>query len=300
VINPKDVTLPTDKKFKWYEWDKAPEDLRIAAEFIHVYKNKATGKDEMLTSFIEEDRKNNCTTKIAAIDLNNDGVCGLAIVSEGENCCGRLGCTYGFYENGGLLNTGKSVSDEMVPAKNGVMGANQSFLFELIQTTGITVDKNEITKLFTYDKSKSVQAATPVIPSNLTGGINPEELGKLMLKALQTNNKNLWESCVHPTYESRDPKHRQTTIDEFNKIKDEFEAMGISDWTKTSFSRVTFERCDQCAPPGEKWLRQLMVEFWYKGKEFLCVVGFTPVITYKGKYFVGSNYIHDVKRNINK
>jgi hypothetical protein len=118
-----------------------------------------------------------------------------------------------------------------------------------------------------------------------------------MLKALQTNNKKLWAGCIHPTYDlEKDPQRRQRVIDQFDEIRADFEAKGISDWNKVTFSRSVADVCDRCAAPGEKWLSELVVEFWYQGREFLCKISFTPAMTYKGKYYVGRNYDHAMIR----
>lgn len=300
TIDPKYVTLPTDKEFKWYPWSDAPEDIKTAARFCRVKDAKRTLYDEI------EDYLGmpGYEVGIAVIDLDNDGICGLVAEFATPTMNLIRGFSNNFCENGGIKTIVADSYINIKPSVNGIRSASSGKQYPLMVNTYISLtaaQKKQLEQLFTYDKTKATaqpQIITPAIPADLTGGTTPEELGKQLLKALQTNNKKLWASCIHPTYQkSKFTDSRQETVNEFDKIRESFEAKGITDWSKTSLSRVTFTRCDQCAPPGEKWLSQMLVEFWYKGKEFLAVVGFTAVHTYKGKYFVGSNYIWDMKRN---
>lgn len=164
-INPKDVTLSTDKVFKWYDWNKAPEYLKVASGYIHTFRNRQTLKDEILIDKIEEFIKYECKVKIAAVDLDGNGIAGIAIFAEeGSACCGSRGCTLRLYDNGGLTTVDLGTDEVVIPAINGVTASTGRF-FPLKSNTGIIVDEKEIMKLFTYDKTKHKQAASEINPT---------------------------------------------------------------------------------------------------------------------------------------
>jgi hypothetical protein len=286
TIDPKYVTLSTDTVFKWFSWADAPEDIRIATKSCLTFIPGKRLSDEI------EDHlaKSGNSISIAALDLDNDGICGLAIELSGPLDCTSRGCQLQFYDNGGVKMYQLGQDFDSRPMKNAVRAStgrsipiiNNSF------SKASTAEVARVEKLFTYDANKAKNAKPAIIiPANLTGGSNPEELGKLLLKALQTNNKNLWASCVHPLANVKyQVDVRQMAIDQFDRIRKYFVESGISQWNLVKFSRVKYESCDPCAPPGEKWLRSFVVEFGYKSNEFIGGLSISPVWTYKGKYFV--------------
>lgn len=163
IINPKDVTHPADKEFKWVEWKKAPEALKNATRNIHMYTDNKTQKDVLLCDKIKEYLEDTVAgtipayVQIAAIDLNNDGIYGIAVSVSGSMWCGTAGCTFELYENGGLLTVNLGTDYGPNPASNGVKASNGRF-FPLVANNRINVDTKEITTLFTYDKAKQKNA----------------------------------------------------------------------------------------------------------------------------------------------
>lgn len=160
-IDPEYVTLFYDEDFKWYKWDKAPEDLKKAARFIHNYTDVQTSKEVTMFDQIQEHLESECKVQIAAVDLDGDGVCGLAIFSEGSSCCGTLGCMFALYENGGLKTVELGTDNFVLPARNGVEASTGHF-FPLIRKTEIPGDKKKITELFTYRKPNKTVPNTQV------------------------------------------------------------------------------------------------------------------------------------------
>lgn len=126
-INPKDVTFSSAKAFKWYDWDKAPEDLKIAAGFITTYKNTQTQKYETLKSEILQNIESNCKVRIASVDLDEDGICSLAVSSAGSACCGTSGCMFELFDNGGVLSVDLRHTDDVNPVQGGVKAKTGRF-----------------------------------------------------------------------------------------------------------------------------------------------------------------------------
>ena len=65
----------------------------------------------------------------------------------------------------------------------------------------------------------------------LTGGATPEALGHLILRALQTNNKKLWISCIHPDIGTATPYDIAGIMDsytnQFDRARKYFEEHGM-------------------------------------------------------------------------
>lgn len=130
---------------------------------------------------------------------------------------------------------------------------------------------------------------TPLNVSKLIGGSTPEELGKTILKALKTNNKDLWMNCLHPTATT----YRNLSERRFKEFREWLEEDGVSDWTSVNFSRVTYNKTgfiasnDNGEVNGEQVRRVFVIEFTYKNKEFLGGLGSMTIETYKGgNYFI--------------
>lgn len=275
------VTLPNDKAFKWYEWDKAPDDLKVAAGYLNMYTNRNTGKLATLLEYIQVRIKEGCTVKIAAIDLDNDGVCGLIVNTAGMYCCGTAGCGFEVYDNGGLKTVNVDVTrDDLVPAKNGITLNRQ--LFPLIFNNQIQVDSKKITALFTYDvvKAKDVKA---IDLQSFVGGKTPEELGKVLLRALKTNDKNLWIHCLHPDLETIYPGggRTQAISESFDRVRNGLIRYGLTDWSLAQFSRVTYDTYDNGLHAVD-----FKLEFTYKNGEFVAGVAIPSTIQFKGKYYL--------------
>lgn len=122
----------------------------------------------------------------------------------------------------------------------------------------------------------------------LLGGKTPAELGKILLKALKTNDQKLWNSCIHPTEE----RYRDLCKQQFQRIKNILEEKGLISWPLVNFSRVTYSKeymgsQDNGVVSDEQVRRYFVIEFTYKNKEFLGGIGKMTIETYKkGNYFI--------------
>lgn len=276
-IDPKSVTLSSDKVFKWYNWNQAPEALKNAARYIHTYKNTSTNEDVTLADQIAGFLNDKADVQIAAVDLDGNGVSGLAVYAEGSVWCGTGGCHFGLYDNGGLSIVDLSTDRDPLPAKSGVLSASKRF-FPLRENTQISPDRAEMTRLFSYEKSKII----PPLPSGkLLGGTTPFELGRLLLKAFQTNDRQLWSSCIHP---ATSDEFKRALMMRFDEWRQDFTGSGVENWKLTTFSRAGFEAKTE---GGEKIADSFAFEFYYNNREFIGTLMLCRASTYKGKnYFI--------------
>jgi hypothetical protein len=286
-IDPKYVTLSADKKFKWYKWEQAPKDFKNAARTITTKAGKS------LLSVIDECYKYpDPNVEIAAVDLDGDGICGLAVFLQSSGWCGTAGCHFELYDNGGMTTVDLGSDIEVKPSKHGVVASTGRF-FPLIANTQLSADghtQNKLTSLYTYDATKRSAAAPKV--GLLVGGATPEELGKLVLKALKTNDKQLWSSCIHPNLEKdyKVPDSRQFLIDNFRRLRNGLVEQGITQWGLVEFGRVTFRNYHPNDGTGIKYASEIKIEFTYKNKEYIGVILISSAKTYQGKYFLTSGF----------
>lgn len=140
----------------------------------------------------------------------------------------------------------------------------------------------------TYRSAGMVGEEKPIVDLKLVGGSNPEELGKNLLKALQTNNLQLWVDCLHPIQ----TKYRSLCEFRFQQNRDRLEGDGISNWNQIKFSRVTYSKegfggDDGGIVKGEQVRRNFIIEFTYDNGNYLGRIGAMTIETYKhGKYFL--------------
>jgi len=269
-IDPKHVTLSTDKDFRWYKWNKAPEDLKTATRFVHTYTNRDTRKEVTLYEEISK-KVGSCEAEVAFIDLNEDGIAGIA-VSYGGNCCGTLGCSYDIFENGGLLTTGSDNAHGLSPARNGIK-INDGEFVKLVSNPAINSNP-ELARPFAYSKSKNNKPNIPTSEKR-TGAPTPPELGRVLLNALKTNNKKLWISCIHP---ETDENFTKMITDRLDEWREDFMGRGIEKWNLVTFSRVIYTPRTE---NGEKKADNFAVEFYYNNKEFLGTFHLCAAKTYK-------------------
>lgn len=281
-INPKDVTLPLFKAFKWYTWQNAPEYVKIASKYIK------TGESTSLLNDIKEMLDGKCEVKIAVTDLNNDGIAGLTVqASDCSCCCGTGGCIYGLYENGGLLTVDLRLTDEVMPADNGVRASTGRF-FPLKREVHIYGDEVEMRKLFTYNQPN--REPTPNNDGQLIGGTTPDELGRLIFKAIKNNDRKLYKALIHPHPNEDDVSKIEKN---FDMLREGFPERGLTEWNLMKFSRVTFSKDisgwthDNGTNNGEQVRRAFQVEFTYKN-DFVGTIGSMTIVTYKDKYFIYS------------
>lgn len=284
-VSADNVTSSKDNNFKWYDWNSVPQSLKIAASQITCSPGNA------LIDNIRYYLKEGIEVKIAAIDLNSNGIAGIAFKIAGPCSESVLGCRFGIWEDGGtktceltLLKYG-----EPRPSENGIIDGKGEF-DSLISNESIPDDKKRLLlKLFQYSKAKISSVTIPQQDISPTGGLTPEELGRLIFKAIKTNNQKLYNSCIHP-HPSDD--NREKIMLDLARIREEFEEQGITDWNLAAFSRVTFslnptfgER-DGGVKNGEQVRRDFTIEFTYNNQEFLGRIEGATIVTFNKKYFV--------------
>ena len=285
AINPKDVTHPTDKQFRWYKWQSSPDYLKIATNQITDSYGKAFS--ETINFYLN----NKDDIYIAAIDLDNDGVAGIVFKTSGKCSESTFGCRFGLWENGGaktvqlgFLNLG-----EPIPSTDGIIVGNGDF-DPLIDNNAISSTyKTSLSSVFKYSKIEVQEPpASNLVDASLVGGTTPEELGKILLKAVKTNNKSLYKACVHP----KPNRTIDETAENFDLLRESFPEQGLTNWSLVKFSRVTFTKDgpmtnDGGTRNGEQVRRNFDIEFTYNN-EFAGVIESSTIVTYKGKYFVFS------------
>lgn len=133
---------------------------------------------------------------------------------------------------------------------------------------------------------------TATTEGQLIGGSTPDVLGRLIIKAVKTNDKKLYKALIHPH-----PNNDDASLIEknFDMIREALPENGLSDWTLIKFSRVTFVKDigggytndGGTAINGEQVRRAFTIEFSYKS-EFIGNIGSMTIVTYRGKYFIFS------------
>lgn len=138
----------------------------------------------------------------------------------------------------------------------------------------------------TASKPKAVETPAraeekPVKTTHLLGGNTPEELGKILLKALQNNDIDTWKRCIHP---EREESNQQLIMKRFRDVIDRLEQHGLTDWSAVRFSRVMFERNDN---NNRKVASAFTIEFTYK-QDFIGHIWFWSVATFQHQntYFI--------------
>jgi len=158
-----------------------------------------------------------------------------------------------------------------------------------------TEDKKREIKRYTFEEYYNLQKTgklnkttenTTTSTQNLLGGKTQIELAQILLKALQTNNKETWLKCLHP---KAPEDERQGLVErKFKETREKFSGLGVINWSLVKFSRAIFT-------PDQKWtfddgsnekLNILKVEFYYNNKEYIGLVGNFSIVTFEGKYFI--------------
>ncbi|WP_420149110.1 hypothetical protein [Spirosoma sp.] len=171
------------------------------------------------------------------------------------------------------------------PASNnqGILG--ESGQQEYFTNTSLFFDK-------TYEaflkETKQTVTVSNLASTNNTGRLgadSPEELAKLLLKCLKTNDKATWMRCLHPddTVETDD-----VSANKFDRHREMLTSEGITNWSSVQFSRLTYP----LRPMGgskvdpNKTVPFSSVEFTYKNEEFVGVVKMGTFSFYEGKWLV--------------
>ncbi|MDQ7949776.1 MAG: hypothetical protein REI93_13070, partial [Pedobacter sp.] len=143
-----------------------------------------------------------------------------------------------------------------------------------------------LAQLFKYSRTAvSTQGNIKIYPG---GGKTPDELGRILLTALKTNNKALWNQSIHPY----DKKYEDFNKQAFDKFRKKLEQSGVADWTQVKFSRVTYNTQtfsgtnDEGQVRGEQVYRNFTIEFTYKS-EFVGGIGKMTILSVlKNKYYI--------------
>lgn len=114
---------------------------------------------------------------------------------------------------------------------------------------------------------------------SLVGGSTPENLGEILLKALQTNDKNLWNNCLHPDLDLDEKFNSES----FHRVRNFLIQEGITKWDLVEFSRVVYQTYTKGLS-----LADFKLEFLYKNKEFIGALFIPSVKLYEKKYFINN------------
>ena len=158
--------------------------------------------------------------------------------------------------------------------------------------------KTEITRLFTYgtatvtgiqktplNKNSKTAPALAKRPTSkaLAGGATVEQLGMQVVKALKTNDKKLWMACIHPDIGSvapyNDPAILDSYAEDFERMRQYFETHGVAQWDKLTYSITSFDYTS-----SDKIIN-IEIQFYYKNKEYICIVHYGSARKYKGRYY---------------
>ena len=275
---------------------KLPSNDEAIGEIVHLNisneeKNSIIQKSGLMltendTLYIDKDNNQPYESAINVIDLNEDGE--YEIVVWKHNRMGPSGSSEftiyyksssGEYRNI-LSNYGFPIMTEVKNNNfNTIIIGGPGFRYPELFWNG---------NKYVFLRTISMEPKKPVDVSKLVGGSTPDELGRILLKALKTNNKQLWMNCMLPDNE----KYGALCEQEFKRIRDKLEQKGLTDWSLVTFSRVTYSKeymssNDNGVVDGEQVRRNFVIEFYYRNKEFIGGIGSMTIQTYKnGNYLV--------------
>jgi hypothetical protein len=129
------------------------------------------------------------------------------------------------------------------------------------------------------------------IQKDWIGGNTPEDLAKILLKALVNNDKQTWAKTVLPlektvAEDNNDyAKWAEWHINKrFDLIRENLIGEGVTNWSLVEFSRVIYQPMTD--DKGMKMASGPTIEFTYKNKEFIGTIGFAIFYSKSGKYYV--------------
>lgn len=118
VFNKAQVATPASGKFIWTDWKKAPQKLKDATKLIQTNDADYPTLYAFIQSVLNGDDKD-AKVELAMIDLNGDGIAGIAVNAASSDWCGSDGCFYDVYDNAGMLCV--STTDyNITPTRNGI------------------------------------------------------------------------------------------------------------------------------------------------------------------------------------
>ncbi len=130
-----------------------------------------------------------------------------------------------------------------------------------------------------------------IVVKDWIGGSTPEELGKILLKALKTNDQKTWAKTVLPIEKDIENDNNNYkawadwhAIKRFELIRDGLEGAGVTNWNLVEFSRVIYSPSK--LSDGSKSAQNPVVEFTYKNKEFVGTFNLVIFYSKNGKFYV--------------
>lgn len=249
--------------FDWILFEDLTPKMKDELKKLDLYEMLAFGAE------------NGCTMVVAPTDLDKNKKPGYAygVLYGGTACCGTLGCSFAVTEEDGkdLFYLETSVC-KVKPTQGGILTSAGRFV------------KLDFSKVKPEEEKKEDTG-------DLLGGKNPEELGKILLKALQTNDLKTWTRCIHPE-QSRD---RDLIIRRFGDVRNKLYQEGVTDWSAIRFSRVTFQ---DKSHDGIKVASGFKIEFTYKKGEFFGSIWFwsASTVTNGNTYYIWAQPDLDLAR----
>ncbi|MCG2615085.1 hypothetical protein LZZ85_12370 [Terrimonas sp. NA20] len=95
----------------------------------------------------------------------------------------------------------------------------------------------------------------------MKGGKTPDELGRILLAAMKSNDVKTWYACI------MEGSLEEVTAS-FKKVREHFTTQGLSDWSKVQFSRVTYSKDSYNTDPERSIFTFYNIEFTYE-KDFI-------------------------------
>lgn len=114
--------------------------------------------------------------------------------------------------------------------------------------------------------------------SNEKGTNTPEELAKRVLDAFKENDFDSYQACIA----TGTPEKKKES---FEFVRKELESRGLTDWSKVTFSRVTYGH-DHAGKGG---LSMFRIEFEY-GSDYWGAFSLNGADEINGKYFLSHAY----------
>lgn len=133
-----------------------------------------------------------------------------------------------------------------------------------------------------YDGTQTSIGKATVVPSAseriMVGGTTPDELGKILITALKSNDKKVWYGCILNATMSQAQERLET-------IRKHLVMDGLTNWSLLKFKRVTYSEVSHNGKVKVGEYRFFHVEFSY-GTEYLGRIECNLIRLHKGKYIV--------------
>lgn len=279
-----------DCGFDWTDWGSVASADKSAMKKIMVSNPGGDSDLGSLFQYITDQIKGGNKIQIARHDFFEKGepgyVLSIAYPSPRAGTKGRVEV----YEDLGklFLTPPVDITDNLCavkpdPDNSGIIGENN----QEHTLSGLSAAFDELYKNFLRKTNPSQTAQSPT-KSHIAGRLgasSPEDLAKLLLKCIKTNDIATWMRCLHPddTVETDD-----VSASKFARHREVLEANGITDWSSIQFSRFIYA----LRPMGGSKIDPSQVtpiartEFTYKNGEFVGVVHMGTFKLYEGKWLI--------------